>query len=391
MKPRVIILGGGIGGICAALALLRAGVDVHVYERVATLREVGAGLGVWTNAMRVLDRLGVGERVRAIARPLRIAEIASSSGKVLMRTDIQEAVRDDDAANFIVHRADLHNALVTALPEDRLHLGASCTTLVQDARGVTVSFADGDVVWADLAIGADGLHSVVRTALWGEEALRYSGQTCYRGIAAIPPPEPQLIREIQGPGRRAAVCPMDDSRVYWWAAVNAPEGERDVPRRRREVLLDAYAHWPFELPSVIAATEGPILRNDLVDRAPRARWGRGRVTLLGDAAHPMLPNLGQGACTAIEDGLVLARCLLQHGVGPDALVAYERERVPRTTAFVRQSWNFGVPVRWTNPAAVWARETLMRLVPNALLDRQLRLQTGFDVGPLHPRGVQAAP
>jgi len=381
MNP-VIIIGGGIGGISAALALRHAGIDAHVYERVAELREVGAGLGVWTNAMRVLDQLGVGDRVRTIARPLRIAEVASSTGKVLARTLIHEAVGDEDAANFILHRADLHNVLLDALPKDALHLGAACSALQQDDEGVTVSFGNGQTVRAAVVVGADGLHSVVRTQLWGEESLRYSGQTCYRGIAPIAPPEPQLIREIQGPGLRAAICPMDDARVYWWAAVNAPQGERDDPEQRLATLLDAYADWPFSLPEVIGATRGPILRNDLVDRAPRTRWGQGRVTLLGDAAHPMLPNLGQGACSAIEDGLVLARNLLQAGLSPDALRAYEHERLPRTTDFVRKSWTFGVPVQWSNPMAVWFREALMGAVPKSVLDKQIRAQTGFDVGPL---------
>lgn len=382
---QAIIIGGGIGGITAALALRRAGIDAHVYERVAALREVGAGLGVWTNAMRVLDQLGVGDRVREIARPLRIAEVASSSGKVLARTLIHEAVGEADAANFILHRADLHNVLLEALPPEALHLDAPCTAIEQDDDGVTVRFGNGEHARAAIAIGADGLHSVVRRQLWGEEALRYSGQTCYRGIAPIAPPEPQLIREIQGPGLRAAICPMDDQRVYWWAAINAPADERDEPGQRLSALLEAYAGWPFSLPEVIAATQGPILRNDLVDRAPRSTWGKGRVTLLGDAAHPMLPNLGQGACSAIEDALVLARCMLEHGTNPEALQHYERERMPRTTDFVRKSWTFGVPVRWSNPMAVWFRETLMGAVPKSMLDRQIRQQTGFDVGPLRAR------
>ena len=381
---RAIIVGGGIGGISAALALRQAGIDAHVYERVPELREVGAGLGVWTNAMRVLDQLGVGDRVREIARPLRIAEVASSSGKVLARTHIHEAVGDDHAANFILHRADLHDVLLSALPPECLHLGFGCADLEQDDGGVTVRFDNGEQVRGAIAIGADGLHSVVRRQLWGDEPLRYSGQTCYRGISPIAPPDPQLIREIQGPGLRAAICPMDDHRVYWWAAINAAADERDDPQQRRAALLRAYADWPFSLPEVIAATEGPILRNDLVDRAPRSQWGCGRITLLGDAAHPMLPNLGQGACSAIEDGLVLARCLLREGTTPQALQSYEHERMARTTDFVRKSWTFGVPVRWSNPVAVWFREALMGALPKSMLDKQIRDQTGFDVGPLRP-------
>lgn len=383
MKP-IIVVGGGIGGLSAALALHQAGLPVRVFERTAELREVGAGLGVWMNAMRVLDRLGVGARVRELARPLQIAEFASSTGRVISRTSIQEAVGDPHAANFILHRADLHRVLLEALPLGTLQLDAPCESVEQDNEGVTLKLSGGRRVWGSLCIGADGLHSVVRRQLFGPEPLRYSGQTCYRGISPIAPPDPQLIREIQGPGLRAAICPMDDHRVYWWAAINAPQGEQEAEEQRRDRLLTTFADWPFSLPEVIGASEGRILRNDLVDRSPRSQWGRGRVSLLGDAAHPMLPNLGQGACSAIEDAQVLARCLLQGGVSATALRRYEAERAPRANDFVRKSWAFGIPVRWRRPGAVWLREALMGALPKAALHRQIRDQTDFDVGPLRP-------
>jgi FAD-dependent urate hydroxylase len=378
----VLVIGGGIGGLAAALALRRVGASVHVFERVPELHEVGAGLGLWMNAVRVLDRLGVGAEIRAIGAPLSLAEVCSFRGAVLSRLELSEVVPGADAVNYVLHRADLHAALARQLPADVLRTASECVAVRQDETGVVASFAEGPPVRGALLVGADGLHSVVRPELWGRDRTRYSGQTCYRGVARLRVPDPHVLREVQGPGMRAAVCPLGADRVYWWAAINAEAGEPDEPAARRQHLLERFRGWPYLVPEAIAATEGPILRNDLVDRAPLKRWSRGRATLLGDAAHPMLPNLGQGACTAIEDALVLARAVSDHGPTPEALQIYERERIGRTTRIVRESWGFGVPARWRSGWAVRLREALIRSTPKTVMVRALRRHIDYDPGPL---------
>jgi FAD-dependent urate hydroxylase len=378
----VAIIGGGIGGLAVAVALRQIGVRVRVFERAPELSEVGAGLGLWMNALRVLDRLGVGERIRRLGAPLRVAEVCASGGAVLSRIDLQEVISETGAANYVLHRADLHAALLEQLPEGVVTTGAECVGVEQSADEVVGHFRDGAPLRTPLLIGADGLHSVVRGALWGGGALRYSGQTCYRGIAPFAPADPHVLREVQGAGQRAAVCPLGANRVYWWAAVNAPAGEADEPGARKERLLEQFRGWAYQVPEAIAATTGSILRNDLVDREPLKRWSQGRVTLLGDAAHPMLPNLGQGACTAIEDGLVLARAIVEHGPTPRALQAYEAERIGRTTKVVRQSWNFGIPARWERSWAVWLREQLVRHTPPRVLASVMRQHLEYDAGRL---------
>ncbi len=382
MNKPIIIIGGGIGGLTAALALQKIGVDVRVFERAAELKEVGAGLGLWLNAVLALDRLGVGEKVRAIASPLKFGELATSQGKVLSRMDIEKIVGIKDAANFVMHRADLLSAIKDELPPTLLETNAECERIELDEEGVTAYFKNGKSVRGSLLIGADGLHSAARKHLWGDSALRYSGQTCYRGIADIAAPEANMIREIQGAGKRGAVCPISENRVYWWAALNAARGEIDEPAKRREKLLKAFKGWAFDLPEMIAATEGEILRNDLVDREPLTKWSRGRISLLGDAAHPMLPNLGQGACTAIEDGFVLARNVAESGICEAALKNYEAARIHRTTKIVKQSWNFGIPARWESSLSVWLREKLMTSLPESVTANLMRENVCYDVGSL---------
>ncbi|GIV98105.1 MAG: monooxygenase [Herpetosiphonaceae bacterium] len=389
-EETILIIGGGIGGVAAALALSSVGFPVRVFERAPQLREVGAGLALWSNAMRVLDQLGVGERIRQIAMPLRYAEVCTWGGSVLSRVGIEQVI-GQGAANYVMHRAELHAAIAERLPAGVIETGAECVSFEQSGVGVIAHFKGREPARGSLLIGADGIHSVVRAALWGADRVRYSGQTCYRGIALMAPPDPYIIREVWGPGRRAGICPLDERRVYWWLALNAPAGERDDPARRRDFLLEQFSGWPFALPQLIAATNGDILRNDLIDRRPLQRWSSGRVTLLGDAAHPMLPNLGQGACTAIEDALVLARSIARYGPTAEALRRYEHERIGRTTRIVRQSWRMGGPVRWRNPLALRLREMLVRAIPAPILAQQLREQIGFDVGPLRqanaPRSI----
>jgi len=321
----VLISGAGIGGLALARGLHVAGVPFRVYERAPTLGEVGSGLGLTMNAMRTLDTLGVGERIRAGGMPFDIGGFASHTGRLLGQMDIEEIAPGARGNNFVVHRADLHRAILDSLPEDSVVTAREVSRFEEAAGGVVLHFTEGAPVQGAALVAADGLHSPIRRQLHGDDPLRYSGQTCYRGVAPVPPPEPGVLREVQGPGRRVGICPLDTGRVYWWAAVNAPAGAPDEPLRRRDDVLEAFAGWPYAFPDLAAATPADgILRNDLVDRGPKPRGGRGRVTLLGDAAHPMLPNLGQGACSAIEDAVVLARALATHAEPDAALRAYER-------------------------------------------------------------------
>ena len=380
-KP-VLIIGGGIGGATAALALLKIGVNVKVYERAPEFKEVGAGLGVWLNAVRVFDKLGIGEKIRSISKPWTFGELCSADGRIFHRMNINEILETSAAGNFVMHRADLHSAILDNLPKDILFTGYECDKIEQNSDGVTAYFKNGEAAEGSILIGADGLHSVVRDEIIGDTPFRYSGQTCYRGIADYAAKDYAMIREIQGRGQRGSVCPLNEKRVYWWAAMNAQEGEKDNPNERRNFLLEKYHGWHFELPQAIAATGGEILRNDLVDRKPLSNWSKNRITLLGDAAHPMTPNLGQGACTAIEDAFVLARNIGESGLNHKALLAYQSERIPRTTQMTRQSWQFGLLASWENAPAVWFRENIFRLTPKFISEKMIREQVCYDVGNL---------
>jgi 2-polyprenyl-6-methoxyphenol hydroxylase-like FAD-dependent oxidoreductase len=372
---KAIVVGGGIGGLCAALALRRAGLDVEVFERAAELADVGAGISLWANAFRALDHLGVAAAVRAIGQSAAGA-LRTPDGRLLSEPGPDLIARHPDFCR-VVHRAELHRVLVDALGPDVLRLDASCRSVAEQDGGVGVSLANGSRIAADLLIGADGLRSLVRAHLHGEAPPVYAGYTAWRGVTSL---EPARLApgETWGRGIRFGQMPLTRGRVYWFAAANAPAGARSADGERNE-LLRRFRGWHAPIEELIDGTpEERILRNDIYDRPPLPAWGRGRMTLLGDAAHPMTPNLGQGACQAIEDAVVLGRCLTLNSDLVAALREYERRRRTRTDPIVRQSRQVGRVAQWQHPLAVTVRDLAVRRLPPAIEARQLEAVIGYD-------------
>lgn len=378
-ERRAVVIGAGIGGLSAAIALLRAGWDVAVYERSRELRPAGAGLSLWSNAMYALDQLGLAEAVR----PLGVREAGGAfrtpNGDVLSRFDLAASERRTGQPTVVVHRADLQRVLLDALPPETVRLGVAFAGAVQDVRGVTVRLADGSTDRVAALIGADGIGSAVRAYLFGAQPPRYAGYTVYRGVARFAHAS-VLPGETVGRGQRFGMFPLNGGRVYWYAALNAPAG---APAMQRDALRARFAVWHNPIPALIAATPpDAIIHTDIYDRPPlshSSRWGAGRVTLLGDAAHPMTPNLGQGGCQAIEDAVVLGRCLAEAADIPAALLRYAQMRTPRTRAVVRQARRLGAVLQWSHPLAVAARDWAFARTPPAVTQREMERFIAYRV------------
>jgi 2-polyprenyl-6-methoxyphenol hydroxylase-like FAD-dependent oxidoreductase len=382
--PRVLIVGGGIGGLATAAALHLNGFDIAVFEQAPDLREAGAGVGLWSNSMASLDLLAAGPTVRQTCNPLRKVAGANPQGKDLTLIDLDRLGPEfASAACYVALRPALLAALAACVPHAAIHTNSRAVKIESLPNRICLHLENGSIEEGDLLIGADGLHSLVRTLVVGPDALRYSGQTAFRGIARIPPPDPTVLREIQGPGQRGAVLPVNSNTVYWWAALNAPAGKILPPEQRKPFLLDRFKGWPYGLPDAIEQTPPEsILHNDLVDRPPAWVYAKGRLALIGDAAHPTTPNLGQGANMAIDDAIVLARCLRTSPSIPQALEQYQRERLPRTRLVVQRSWNFGQVCLWRSPIAIKLREASLRLTPKPVLKNILRWQILENAGTL---------
>jgi 2-polyprenyl-6-methoxyphenol hydroxylase-like FAD-dependent oxidoreductase len=352
-----LIIGGGIGGLAAAIALRRVGIEAVVYERAPELKEVGSGLSLWSNALAALDRLGVLAPLHPLGISGQSGAFRRPDGRVLLA---MRAGQEATVTMLLVHRAELLGVLLDAAGRDAVHVGTECVGLDQDEQGVSARFADGSSARGQLLIGADGLHSTVRSLLFGPARPRYGGYTAWRAVTRF-----DLGRlapgETWGRGQRFGQWGMSDGRAYWYATLSTPEGQGDPPQGRKRGLSEQFRGWHAPIPELIEATdESAILRNDVHDRPPLPRWSAGRVTLLGDAAHPMTPDMGQGACQAIEDAVILADALRDAADLPSALRAYEARRLPRTRRVVRESREAGWIGQWSNPLACTFREALLR-------------------------------
>lgn len=355
-----LVIGGGIGGLAAAIALRRIGWEATVFERAPQLHEVGAGLGIWANAMHALDRLGIAAAIRAERPPAPSGGIYTWRGQAVITESHEALERRVGEISVVLHRAELQEILYRALGAEQVRLGRSCVRIEQDDTGVSATFADGTHVHGDLLIGADGIRSTVRARLVGDGEPRYAGYIAYRGVAQF---DPRRIKagEYWGHGMRFGMAPMTNGRVYWWATRNTAAGGHETPVEAHRFLTAHFQNWAEPIPTIIAATDPQtVLRHDIADRDPIERWSYGRITLVGDAAHPTTPNLGQGACQALEDAVALADALTEYADIPTALHAYEQRRIPRTSAIVRQSRRIGQIGQWSNPLACNVRDTLLR-------------------------------
>ncbi|MGW5440648.1 FAD-dependent monooxygenase [Nocardia asteroides] len=410
-----IVVGGGIGGLATALGLTRRGWEVRVLERAPELTEVGAGISLWSNALRALDALGVGAAIRAQAVEDASAGVRDARGRWLSRTDIA-TLRARFGAPVVIHRAVLLDILRSALPGDVVRTGVTVTDVdpdgtvrhtaeasgvdsdgrvrqVAEASGVDsdgtvrhsagASDADsGETVrqaagvdfdgsarqaatasTADLIVGADGLRSVVRRAVCGEIPARYAGYTAWRAVVELAEPLTEF-GESWCRGARFGIAPLADGRTYCFAVYNAPEG---APGSFAEVRA-RFADWHDPVPALLAAADpDTVLHNDIYELPALPTYTAGRVALIGDAAHAMTPNLGQGGCQALEDAVVLARLAGES----DGLARYDQERRPRTQMIAARSARIGKVAQLSAAPLVMLRDNALRLTPAAVPLRAL--------------------
>ena len=375
---RALIIGGGIGGLSAAIALRRKGIEADVFERNTEPREVGAGISLWPNATKALRMLGLGDTLDSISLVNEEGAVRRWNGTFLSRTPVHELQQRFGGGVIVLHRAELLDMLAQNVGAANIHAGHLCSSIFQDENGVTASFSSGETVHGDFLVGADGLHSVVRTSLGHQDKMQYSGYTAWRAV--VPYNGPAIVPgESWGCGKRFGMLPVKGGRVYWFATNNAPEGERDPAPGPRDRLLQLFKGWHEPVEDLIAASSNSaILRNDIYDREPLESWGKGRVTLLGDAAHPMTPNLGQGACQAIEDGLELAACLANGPTVESALKNYEASRTRRTSSIVLTSRRLGSMGQIEQPLLCWLRDWFLKVSPTSFSMRTLAPVIGYE-------------
>ena len=361
-----LIVGAGIGGLAAGLALKQAGWGVRIFERAANPRELGFAVLLAPNAIAALGELGVAAPVVAAGATPTSAEVRRPDGRVLRRIDVSDSRRAIGGVPVVALRTVLHGTLLEAVGRDTLTLGAEVTSVSAAGNHPAITLASGETVTADLVVGADGVNSAIRRSVHPNEAPpRPSGLRALRGVVSGTNHHLGSLAGLLyiGRGLESAVVKAGADVVYFYVSLR-DDLVASVPRDPGSMLRRA-----FELLDAgFSAVAGPARANDmrvddLFDRDPLPYWGTHQVTLLGDAAHPLLPHTGQGAAQALEDAVALGRVLAHERHIPDALRHYERVRAKRTTALLYQGRRYAGAMRTTNPLLCWARDTAIRLVP----------------------------
>jgi 2-polyprenyl-6-methoxyphenol hydroxylase-like FAD-dependent oxidoreductase len=368
---RALVIGGGISGLTVAHALADTGMQVDLYERSPEITEVGAGITLWANALFALQYLDLLEPVQAAGQIVRSFAFLSSYGALLGTIDLHRLEEKMGVYSLSIHRHNLVEALALALDDKfegavRVHTGADFVSYSEDKSGVTAYFRDGSTECGDFLIACDGFNSRVRKMLATsyENEANYAGYSCYRGVVTLPPASftTGCVHHFACAGSQFGYLHVDSSRLAFYATVNCAAGIIEAPVHRKQFLIERFSGCSpvvENLVNGVAADE--ILRHDIYDRPALERWYRPRVLLAGDAAHPTTPNLGQGACLALEDAAVLRFCFKQSENVELAFALFERLRKERCRYVVRSSRRAGKFSQNEQPLAMKLRDQIFAM------------------------------
>lgn len=350
----VIVIGAGIGGLTAGIALKQAGYNVEIYDRVRELRPVGAGISLWSNGVKVLNRLGLGAEIAQIGGQMNRMEYRTKTGDVLNSIDLMPLIQAVGQRPYPVARRDLQTMLLNAFPGE-VKLAHNCIGVEEDETGITAFFENGHTARGDLVVAADGIRSILRTHVLGREVEpQYGGYTNWNGLVDadedLAPKDCWVI--YVGDHKRASLMPVAGDRFYFFLDVPLPKGSPADPDTYKAELKAHFKGWADPVQKLIERFDpDTVARPEIHDVGPIDRFVKGRVALLGDSAHATCPDMGQGGCQAMEDALVLTQYLMTTNLGlDDALRRYELERTERANAVVRKARKRAEQIHGADPA-----------------------------------------
>jgi 2-polyprenyl-6-methoxyphenol hydroxylase-like FAD-dependent oxidoreductase len=358
-KKQIAVIGGGIAGLTFSLCLPDDDFECHIFEKKATFGEVGAAISVFPNALCVMDHLGLLPRVLATSGEMKKVFIKTHTGKILSKSE-----PTGEYPVICTHRADFHGVLLSH-SKARLYSSHALERITPLENGtVELTFENGVSKVFDAVIGADGIHSVVRQFVINDGKPIFRGYNIWRGVCQTSF-DIGYGSETFGIGQRVGIVPIKNGVYGWWATLNEAFMKDDQPEGTKQKLHRLFGHWHHPIPELIENT-GHILKNSLTDRKPVRGWTKGAVTLLGDAAHPTTPNLGQGGCMAIEGAYILARAIEKYGLSTQAFERYEALQYPRARMIVEESLRMGKMGQISNPVLASLRNWSFQLMPSAI-------------------------
>ncbi|USB33181.1 FAD-dependent monooxygenase [Paenibacillus sp. YPG26] len=371
MSQTILIIGGGIAGLCAAVTLQHIGMKVKVYERSPEPAAVGAGIIIAPNALQALEPYGISSEIIRQGCPSGGFQLLSDRGRPISKL----AVPPEYGSLYSLHRKDLHHILLSALPPGTVEWGKSLVQLEQKDTHVQAVFHDGSQAEGDLVVAADGIHSSIRKQLVPKDTYRYAGYTCWRGIVpgdGLPGLSDHFI-ETWGTKGRFGIVPLPGNQVYWYGLINARQNDPRVAKYTSEDLHHLFKDYHDPIPDLLLRTAPhDIIHRDIVDITPMERFYSDRVVVIGDAAHAITPNMGQGACQAIEDARTLAECLHVQPNYQQAFADYDARRRQRIEHISNQSWRIGQMAQSQSILFTRIRNQLMRYAPKSVGRSQAR-------------------
>ncbi len=375
MSKEITIIGAGIGGLTTAIVLQQKGCTIHIYESADQLQPVGAGILIANNAMQVYQQLGIQKSIEEAGNLISRMRVTDNHLRNISDVDLTPFEKKFGVTNVAIHRGTLQQLLVEKAGAAQIHLGKRVEHIEQK-EAYQLHFTDQSSTTCASLIGADGIHSVVRDQLIETGRLRDAGQICWRGICEMVLPDNwrHALLEAWGRGKRFGFVQINARQVYWYALIKAKN------YLDHEINLETYfSDFHPDLRHILSATKKEqIFRTDIMDLEPLVSWHKGSVCLLGDAAHATTPNMGQGACQAIEDAYVLGK-LIDRGLSmPEIFSAYEKIRKPKALKIVQTSWALGQMAHWENPLACWFRNLLFTITPKSINNKQIEQVFNLD-------------
>lgn len=356
-KKRIAIIGGGIAGLTFARCLTTATYDIEIFEKKEQFGEIGAAISVFPNALCVMDELGLLEEILQTSGHFKTVYLKTNRGAVLSKTE-----PSSDYPVICIHRADLHGILLKDI-DAKLHTQFNLSDITWLDNGqVRLLFDSGEERVFDAVIGADGVHSAVRKFVINDGDPIFRGYNIWRGVVKTDF-DIGYASETFGRGQRVGIVPIKDGVYGWWATCNESYMEDDSPEGTKVKLQRLFGDWHYPVNELIQSTTH-ILKNSLIDRKPHKGWSKGNVTLIGDAAHPTTPNLGQGGCMAIEGAYLLAKSIRKHGLSAAAFARHEALQYPRSETIVKESLKLGKMGQLENPILIKLRNTAFKLMPS---------------------------
>ncbi len=373
MKNMILIIGGGIAGLTTALALQQHNIDYRIFEAVPEIKTVGAGITLAGNAMRVLKRIGIAEAVKAKGHLISSMIIEDEKGKRISVMDAEKLSREHGLDNVAIHRADLHQVLLKNIPVEKIITGKKAVDFKEHRDGITIYFSDDSTAEGTAAIIADGIHSAIRKKLLPTVTPRYSGYTCWRGVVDNRWNLQHHAVESWGSNGRFGYVPIGNNQVYWFACKNAPFKDEAMSKISIKHLADNFRSYASPIPQLIESTrQQDLIWSDIVDLKPMSSFAFNRILLIGDAAHATTPNLGQGACMAMEDALLVAEEMMKQ---PEDVVKafkkFEQRRVSRVNYIVNTSFSLGKLAQLENTILTKFRNMFFRMIPSWVNERQV--------------------